>query len=109
MNKYVLQCSPVHLSTASSGSNASEVQCVCLMYNFCVITVSIHVHIFKVGQNHMYTMYIRYSWQGSHQVYGHIRCVYMVLANPTYICFPVFIYFILVTVVRCPQGMCGYS
>ena len=27
-------------------------------------------------------MYIRYLWQGNHQIYGHIRCIYTVLANP---------------------------
>ena len=37
-----------------------------------------------VGQNHIYTVYIRSFWQGNHQVYGHIRCIYTVLANPTY-------------------------
>ena len=26
-------------------------------------------------------MYIRYFWQGTHQIYGHIRCIYKVLAN----------------------------
>jgi hypothetical protein len=27
---------------------------------------------------------IWYSLQGYHQMYGHIQCIYMVLANPTY-------------------------
>jgi len=38
----------------------------------------------RVGQNHIYTVYIRYFWQGNHQIYGHIRCIYTVLANPSY-------------------------
>jgi hypothetical protein len=42
-------------------------------------------HMFRVGQNHIYTVYIRYFWQGKHQIYGHIRCIYTVLANPTYV------------------------
>ena len=29
-------------------------------------------------------MYIRYYWQENHQTYGHIWCVYTVVANPTY-------------------------
>jgi len=29
-------------------------------------------------------VYIRYFWQGNHQIYGHIRCIYTVLANPIY-------------------------
>jgi len=36
----------------------------------------------RMGQNHVYTVYIRYFWQGDHQVHGHIRCIYTVLANP---------------------------
>jgi hypothetical protein len=42
-------------------------------------------HINRVGQNHIYTVYIRYFWQGHHKIYGHIRCIYTVLANPIYI------------------------
>ena len=30
------------------------------------------------------TLYLRYFWQGYHQLYGHIRCIYTVLANPRY-------------------------
>jgi hypothetical protein len=40
--------------------------------------------IARVGQNHIYTVYIWYFWQGNHQIYGHIRCIYTVLANPTH-------------------------
>ena len=29
-------------------------------------------------------MHIQYLWQGNHQIYGHIRCIYTVLANPTH-------------------------
>jgi hypothetical protein len=39
--------------------------------------------IARVGQNPMYTVYIRYFWQGNYQIYGHIRCIYTVLANPS--------------------------
>jgi len=28
---------------------------------------------------------MRYFWQGNHRIYGHIRCIYTVLANPTYV------------------------
>ena len=38
-------------------------------------------HTTRVGQNHIY---IRYFWLGNQQIYGHIRCIYTVLANPTY-------------------------
>jgi hypothetical protein len=43
------------------------------------------MYIYRVGQNHIYTVFIRYFWQGNHQIYGHIRCIYTVLANPIYI------------------------
>jgi len=36
----------------------------------------------RVGQNHIYAVYIRYFWQGNHQIYGHIQCIHTVLANP---------------------------
>ena len=36
----------------------------------------------RVGQNYMYTVEIRYLWQGNHQIYGHIRCIHTVLTNP---------------------------
>jgi hypothetical protein len=39
--------------------------------------------ILRVGQNHIYPAYIRYFWQRNHQIYGHIRCMFTVLASPT--------------------------
>ena len=36
----------------------------------------------RVGQDHIYMVYIRYFWQGNHQIYGHVWCIYTVLANP---------------------------
>jgi len=33
---------------------------------------------------HIYTVYIRYFWQGDRRIYGHIRCIYTVLADPIY-------------------------
>jgi len=47
----------------------------------------IAIYIFRVSQNHIYTVYIRYFWQGNHQIYGHIRCIVYrctVMANPIY-------------------------
>ena len=56
--------------------------------------------VYGVGQDYIYTLYvrflgreitrytviygehIRFLWQGNHQIYGHIRCIYTVLANP---------------------------
>jgi len=37
----------------------------------------------RVGQNHLCTVCIQYFWQGTRQMYGHVQCIYWVLANPT--------------------------
>ena len=37
--------------------------------------------ICRVGQNHLCMMHTRYFRQGSHQIYGHIRCTHTVLAT----------------------------
>jgi hypothetical protein len=39
----------------------------------------------RVGQNHIYTVYIQNFWQGNHQIHSHIRCIYTVLANPIFV------------------------
>jgi hypothetical protein len=36
----------------------------------------------KTIHTYVYTMYVQYFWQGNYHTYGHIRCTYMVLANP---------------------------
>jgi len=33
---------------------------------------------YRVGQDHIYTVYIRCFWQGNHRIYGHIRCIYTI-------------------------------
>jgi hypothetical protein len=33
---------------------------------------------------YIYMVYVRYFWQENHQIYGHIRCIYSILANPTH-------------------------
>jgi len=38
----------------------------------------------RVGQNHIHTVCTRHFWQGNHHMYGHIRCIYTVLADPTH-------------------------
>jgi hypothetical protein len=46
----------------------------------------------RVGQNHIYiyiyTVYMQYFWQGPHQIYGHIRCIHTILANPKHVVCP---------------------
>jgi hypothetical protein len=34
---------------------------------------------------YVYIRCIRYFWQGNHQNYGHLRCIYTILANPNYL------------------------
>jgi len=33
------------------------------------------------GQIHTYTVYIQCFWQGSHQIYGQIRCIYKIYGS----------------------------
>jgi len=33
----------------------------------------------------MCAVYVRYFWQGNHQIYGHILCIYTILANSMYV------------------------
>jgi len=44
-----------------------------------------NIGMFSIGQYHLYTLYIRYFLQGFHQIYGHIRRIYTVLANPRFV------------------------
>jgi hypothetical protein len=44
-------------------------------------------HMFRVGQNHIYTVCIRYFLLGNHQIYGVYIRIYMVMANPTHVMF----------------------
>jgi hypothetical protein len=49
-----------------------------------------HIHtrswlgLAKTIHTYVYTVYIRYFWQGNHHTYGHIRCAYTVLSNPSH-------------------------
>ena len=48
-------------------------------------TCVLSVHMCRVGQDHIYTVRIRYCWQGIHLIYGHIqRYICGVSANPTH-------------------------
>jgi len=58
---------------------------VCVCVRMCM-NVCACMYMCRVGQNHIYTVCIRYFWQGNHHIYGHIRCIYTVLANPIYVC-----------------------
>jgi len=42
-------------------------------------------HMPRTGQNYIYTVYVRYFWQGNHQIQSHIRCIFTVPANPTHV------------------------
>ena len=52
-----------------------------------VLTYPSYYLMSRVGQNPIHTVYIRYFWLGNHQIYGHIRCMYTVLANPSNVCY----------------------
>jgi hypothetical protein len=61
------QCSPFNLAHSKR-----------IVWFFVGLARTIHLEV--------YTVYIRFFWQGNYHTYGHIRCVYTVLANPTYEC-----------------------
>jgi len=53
-------------------STAKYSTCLCTyVQNYCAL------FMYRVGQNHIYTVYTRYFSQGNHQIYGHIRCIYI--------------------------------
>jgi len=62
-----------------SNAGWAKRQLVCVQGRFWLFVPLI---ISRVGQNHIFTVYIRYFWQGNHLIYGHIRCIHTVLANP---------------------------
>ena len=53
-------------------------------------STSAALQICRVGQNQIviriYGVHTVF-WQENHHTYGHVRCVYTVLANPTNLCF----------------------
>jgi len=52
------------------------------LYGMTVCCWDTRAWINRVGQNHIYTVYIRYFWLGNHQIYGVYIRIYTVLANP---------------------------
>jgi len=59
---------------------------ILLKFNFCHNMLSLlwvllqhhaSVLIFIIGQNQIYTVYIRLSWQENHQIYDQIRSIYI--------------------------------
>jgi hypothetical protein len=51
----------------------------CCLLEWTHETLSVGLAIYTISK-----VYIRHSWQGNHQIYGHIQCKYTVLANPNY-------------------------
>jgi len=60
-------------ANCSAYIDAVDMVCVCGQQQYLLMR--------RVGQN---TVYVQCFWQGNHQVYGYIRCIYTVLANPTH-------------------------
>ena len=62
------------------------------------------LHIAKVGQNHIHTVYIRYFWQGNHQIYGAYIRFWPTLPIPiTHYTLP-----IALTLCQCQMHSCHY-
>jgi len=82
----------MHVPSTTIASDHPYVRCVHLfMHVQCLLPVPFHARTMSVActfscQNHIYTAYVRYFWQGNYHIYGHIRCIYTVLANPTVAC-----------------------
>ena len=64
------------------GGTAVRAWCAMRVFGGTAVRAWCAMHVNRVGQNHIYTMYLRYFWQGNHQIYGHVRRIYAVLANP---------------------------
>jgi len=50
------------------------------MYTYVIhrfLSREINKHTWGRPKLYMYGVYIQYFWQGNHQIYGHIQCVYM--------------------------------
>ena len=47
---------------------------------------TLRMPVCRVGQNHICTVYIWYFWQKIHQIYGHIRCIYVHGSGQPYLC-----------------------
>jgi hypothetical protein len=70
--------------------NAAAVCCTCTVFSFvwcldCGHCFCCMCPMCRAGQNHVHTAYTQYFWQGNHQIYGHIRCIYTILANPSHL------------------------
>ena len=53
-----------------------------LTFNSIPVCTLVWCTICRVGQNLIYTVYVRHFCQGNYQIYGNILCIYTVLANP---------------------------
>jgi hypothetical protein len=62
----------VYCISSTNPLTAAAAASVCLLCQICM-----------VGQNHIYTVYVRYFWLGIHQIYCVCIRIYTVLANPT--------------------------
>ena len=80
-----------HVCACVCASHARLVATSCLLIlgkaDRCLTPESSRVqpYLNRVGHNYIIIRctYIRYFWQGNHQIYGHARCITTVLANPT--------------------------
>jgi hypothetical protein len=73
--------------TCGTGQPYTNTQCINGVFGreITKYTVIYSVYIRFWPTLHIYAVYKRCFWQGNHHTYGHIRCIYTVLANPTHI------------------------
>jgi len=94
---YVYKCVCVCMPKLFLSPGVYVYKCVCACLSFSCHQVCTRVfcasclllplrYTCRIGQDHIYTVHIRYFWQGNHQIYSHIRCIHTVLANPIHLC-----------------------
>ena len=109
-NKYIvrLSCKQMCILLAKSIPVRKQSCAILVMNNVHYMRASCILH--RVGQDHIYTVHIRYFWQGNRQIYGHIRRIYTVLANPNLTCKrPATLSFRPVCVCACSRYFEGYE
>jgi hypothetical protein len=88
--KLALPLMPGELPIPKVGQNQTFIGIYGVLYGISGREITIHTVIYGVYIRFWptlpipYTVYIPFFWQGNHHTYGHIRCVYTVLANPTH-------------------------
>jgi hypothetical protein len=86
MHTYIHTRAHTLINTHAHTRARIHTQLICLIYVLNNGHVNEVMVMCRVGQNHIYTVYIRYFWLGNHQLYGVCIHIYTVLATPSHVC-----------------------